>query len=58
MSGTESLPAARRSQAKPMWTLVERFLEHYPDDWRLVFKRGDKLVEIVVDEETWRAFDD
>jgi hypothetical protein len=39
------------------WMLVERYCERYPSDWRLVFKRGDEVLEVSVPEEVWRAFD-
>lgn len=39
------------------WRLVERYTESWPDDWRLVFRRGDDVVELSVTEEQWRAFD-
>ena len=52
-------PAAQiREQMPPSpWMLVERYVEHYPDDWRLVFRRGDMTMEVSVPEEVWRAFD-
>lgn len=46
--------ALRRSEN---WMLVERYVEHYPDDWRLVFCRGDQVLEVTVPEAVWRAFD-
>lgn len=39
------------------WRLVEREVEHYPDNWRLVFKRGGEIREVSVPEAVWRAFD-
>lgn len=42
---------------KPPWMLVERYVEHYPDDWRLVFRRGEEILEVTVPEDVWRAFD-
>jgi hypothetical protein len=39
------------------WELVERWVEHYPDDWRLLFKRGQETLEVQVPEDVWRAFD-
>lgn len=41
------------------WTLVERYCEHFPDDWRLIFNRADteQTIEVSVPEEVWRAFD-
>lgn len=39
------------------WRLVERYVKHYPDDWRLVFRRGDTVLEVTVPEDVWRAFD-
>lgn len=39
------------------WVLVERWCEHYPDDWRLLFKRDETTLEVSVPEDVWRAFD-
>jgi hypothetical protein len=52
--GSLSRDLAARSES---WRLVERYVERYPDDWRLVFRRGDEVLEVSVPEEVWRAFD-
>jgi hypothetical protein len=39
------------------WVLIERWCEHYPDDWRLLFKRDETTLEVSVPESVWRAFD-
>jgi hypothetical protein len=40
------------------WVLVERYVNTYsPPDFRLVFKREQSVLEIIVPEEVWRAFD-
>ncbi len=40
------------------WTLIERWCETYPSDWRLYFERPDgATLEVSVSEEVWRAFD-
>ena len=39
------------------WSLIERWCERYPHDWRLLFRRGDEVLEVSVPEEVWRAFD-
>lgn len=65
---TSAIPPARLSTPLPertfnalqhaeSWRLVERYCERYPSDWRLVFKRGDEVLEVSVPEEVWRAFD-
>lgn len=41
----------------PPWCLVERYVAHYPGDWRLVFRRGEAVIDVPVPEEVWRAFD-
>ena len=51
---TASRVATRRSES---WVLVERYVAHYPHDWRLVFRRGNEQLEVPVPEEVWRAFD-
>lgn len=38
------------------WRLVERYVERFPDDWRLLFRRGDEVLEVTVPEDVWRAF--
>jgi hypothetical protein len=40
------------------WELIERWVERYPDDWRLLFKRDQERLEVKVPEDVWRAFDD
>lgn len=59
-------PAASVSESRRVtsraekWELIERWCEHYPDDWRLLFQRvTDKTehLEVQVPEEVWRAFD-
>lgn len=42
---------------KEQWRLAERYVERYPDDWRLLFRRGDEVLEVAVPEDVWRAFD-
>jgi hypothetical protein len=47
------------------WVLIERYVESYPDDFRLVFRRirnveadsDPQVLEVSVPEEVWRAFD-
>lgn len=45
------------SPPERLWMLVERYVKHYPTGWQLVFRRGDEVLEVSVDEEVWRAFD-
>jgi hypothetical protein len=49
--------AVRDGSDVESWRLVERYVEQYPDDWRLVFQKGDAIVELNVTEEQWRAFE-
>lgn len=50
--GSEILAARSES-----WVLVERYVERYPHDWRLVFRRDETTLDVSVPEEVWRAFD-
>jgi hypothetical protein len=54
-------PALSEASHRPSdvkgWELVERWCEHFPDDWRLLFERDGTTLEVSVPEDVWRAFD-
>jgi hypothetical protein len=39
------------------WVLVERYVKKFPDDFRLVFKKSDRVLELQVPKEIWYAFE-
>jgi hypothetical protein len=54
VAASESRRATSRAEK---WELIERWCEHYPDDWRLLFQRDRETLEVSVPEDVWRAFD-